>query len=1638
MGGSPMAHQPTSASYCCHAPGCNLNGVEIDAAKALKSDWRCYLCEQPLHPVELAIISDLSPLDLPTYLALPWQSYIRETQPRLRLHWLVDTAEVAVRWCVAIAFAETLAASGGSLAEKLAEEIRKIILRPTLGAWLAILNILSAKDNRPATPLIAPAIFDLYQKELNPRFRSEEQGGTCTNSLLELRNHLVHGGGLSTRAATELWEHHRTTIESLLQAILAATPGVEVISLAQGAATLLKGPVPTKLPDVPAALAGKDDGPWLVSDDTALPLFPLLDYAPVRTMGDDGQVTPTGKSDIPQVYYRASLEKERLSYTPLGSDALCAEQFDLSAFYRLFGFDATPAKKKPGSGSQQNHYQWDDFLKEARNNERPLVGREWDLARIRKWLKGRGTRREEYIPIAWLHGAPGIGKSHLMAKLALDAANETNRQRVFYQCFCGGDGRNNRSSFLNLLRECLLKWEQLQAITPPRTDLEDDKALVADVTGRLKAITELPDLNANNPKAPESYPRLVVFLDGLDELASHDRHFPYLVKQLALPGTVWIVAGRNEHGLGQMFEGPDCEPLFKDDGLNKLTPEAIRSLLLDTALPNVRRELLKMDDDEGEGTNNDFIKKVVANADGLPLYVHLVIDDLEAGRIKADRWQELPERLTDYYNRLLERLGISTPQEDLNKIICILASAEEPLDVESLAKLLTPDALWFDAYLQRIEKSLRLGASLVRKSDTPDGTTGYMLYHQKFREHVAGKVDADGQEEIKPAEKTAPTLKESRWRLYKKACDWAALPDGNLRNHLFRCGNQYALWWGGDEGLAQAHQRLTDFDYLMARTKALPASNITELVKEYGQVCRQLPEGEHKQTFRYWEAFFRERAHILRRGNDIWPTYKILLQLAIEHADDSPVTIASERFLEEGKCNWAWLRRELRPEKVWIDPCVAVFEGHNCPVVGSLVLRNGLILSWAMDESIFIWNLYGNSIFKLEKNKPHTEYNGYSKLARTIELSDGNILTWHQSNYLRIWKPKTNQLIFLTGHSSLVSGAIQLSNKQILSWSYDKSLRLWDLDGTYIITLIGHSSSVYGAIELNNGQILSWSDDGCICLWSHRGKLIDTLSNRLSVGMYSAYELSDKRLVTLSSDHIIRILDIENKKELKLIGHTDWIVKVLELTDGRLLSFSEDKSLRIWGRDGKVLCVLQGHTGDINGAKLLKDGNILSWSNDATLRLWDLEGKLISIFEGHTCAVGGAHELTDGEILSWSSDKTLRLWSKGGCQLAVFDDHTCFIGGALELEGGLILSWSADNTLRIWDKSKFSTNKIDRNVKPVHAIRELRDGQIITLFSDSPAIIWDKEGQSPGAFGEYSGPILDTALLSNENFISWSWNKTLIIWDQKLKQQAILKGHENSVYGAITLSDKRILSWSMDCTLRLWGEGGKRLGVFKGHKDCVYGAFELSKKRILSWSKDRTLRIWDWKGNTLKILRGHSNSVHWAKELSSGKIISWSSFGMLRLWDWKGIPISFIKGFPIRVIGAEELQDGQLLMWSKEYECVLVDIKSGSYKSIHLKDVSNLYPHIYRLLLTKSCHISDIALGSERNTAFVNFIGKPAHDFVLNWHGISHCTSRLLTPDGRAIITQDNGQVCFLRVYRGDQRITISELEQIISQQGAA
>lgn len=1495
--------------------------------------------EREVSAQEVAYPQGLDAATMPTYLAHPWHALCAETHARVKLHWLTDTAELAVRWAVSVALAEVLGANNLTVPKRLAKLIREDIERPTLGRWLGILRELSS--NAPDTPRMSQGIFEVYTQEFEPRFASGNRGGTLETSLLMLRNQIAHGGGMSQDHAASLLAAHMPSLSALLRALIQVTQGAQVVAVDGGQVSLLEGLHPRFI-EPPPQVETERDGAWLINaDGDAIPLLPLAIYEPVHMVDSAGELKDKPGGAAAQVFTRAY--HDRLSYTPLGRDEAHSEVLDVDFFREVFRLDE---QLDPDAATLSvEGVRWDDAIKEARESAQDLIGREQEIKAIKDWLTSRDAYDDTRPTIGWISGGPGLGKSMIMARVASDYSSGKHRGFYFHKFGGGGRARSNRRAFLKLLESALWSWAPLQAITSPPDPQDDGEALVDALAARLEAIQTL---SPHHPKAPR--PAAWIIIDNFDEVIEQDPSFLELVRKLALPGTVWLLCGRPEHGLDdELREG--AEHIF-EGGLPVMRAPDIRAMLLE-GLGNARYALLKRDEDDGQGEiHNAFVERVVEQAQGLPLYVELLLGDLRTGALTVEDDEKLPDGLSDYYDGLMERVGLSTVSRDLPLLISLLARAEEPLDAHALAALLSPHEDDIPVYMERVKTALRVGQSLLRTSTTREGTPGYSLYHQSFQEYVAGRLSTADAPGLPPAALIAQTVYEAERLLYRSSERWESLPGGNLRNHLFRWGTTYALEFQGDHGLEEARHRLTDYAYLHARHEALPPNAVIDLVAEYGALIRRLPSGPDRDRLILWESFFRERAHILARAEAQWPSTRVLLQLAIEHADNSPITQAAQAWMEQGGADdWLWLRRPTRPAKLKENFARRVFEGHADRIEGAAVLPGERLLSWSVDHSLKVWNSATGE--ELETLDAHT-----GSVDGALMLQDQRrALAWDREGGLICWDLELGEATHhFTGHERAVLGAVAIDEHTIISWSEDKTLRTWSLEtGDPLEVMTGHTRPIRDAVLCSPEHILSWSDDKTLRLWSTQGGEALAVMKGHTREVVGAILLPGERALSWDMDNTMRAWQLPAGEELATFeGHEDTPLGAMWLEDETLLSWGKDNTLRRWSMSGEELATLTGHKDWVDGVLMLSATRALSWSKDMSLMLWDLEkGKKITALEGHAGWVRGATQLSGGEILSWSGGGTLRIWevdleTAAVEVLAVLEGHTAGVRGALELESGRLLSWSWDGSMRLWEWER--EEEIAQSVGHrgwIHAHIPFGSGQAMTWASDALAVLWDMNtGHPDKIFAGHEKSVDGVLRLEDGRLVTYSGDQTLRVWDMESGECiSQLEGHDKKIQGALELGAGRVLSWSSDATLKLWDAcDGACLQVFKGHKKLVQGARAVGEDRILSWASDGTVKLWEVStGELVHDMSEHSKLVKGVRLLPDGTALSWSSDKTLKRWDLQtGACLSTLEGHKGLVLDARALDAQRILSIGKNNLMILWDMESGeALQTMETEDVAD-------------------------------------------------------------------------------------------------
>ena len=1383
---------------------------------------------------------------LPCVLAIALEEYLQvsaTTEAKLKLWCACEAVEMLLRFLVIAGIAEHR--STQELPTELLLELREHIERPTLRGWHAMARAIAQRLDPESAAL--PELRNIVLEEISPFILGTVQPATAETSFAELRNALAHGGGVTRAGARQLMDRWQDPIEALLEQTSFLDACTLVVRTLDGELGELRGPSGRLTPLEPtpqlAQLRQAQGSVFLIRGSKVLTLWPMALF---------GEPWPTGGeriegTEVPQVYIRR--DDSGLEFTPLGQDwtfhTRGNEQI-LRDFRFLFKLDRQSGLRGPGTRP---------FEEEIRRDAGEVVGRTDETGKLIEILKGMPQG------VIWVGGQAGSGKSFTIAKavatLLLDPAPET--LLIPYR-FKAGDERCTRGGFLNLAMERLEGWNGL---APRSKELGPTNGSISTLRERLRAI-----LKGH---------RVVFTLDGLDEIALMDPRFALEIPlALALPQVLWVCVGREEAGLPEAFRKAGAlEPW--PGGLPRMGEADLHEMLLDRLGP-LRKRLIRGDRDEGDRVVNTFVQRVARYAEGLPIYVRYVVNDALGGKLSPEAGSYLPPSLAAYHEKILERCDLGNLQQVLSPLVGLLGILREPLQLAALVDLLarrtlvTPDAQG-EALVQ---EALAAIGTILRRRPGADGKDSFTLYHHSFREHVLATP------RMRTVVQTA-----------RDATSTAVLmnvPGAPASAYLFSQGVSHLV----EAGLfGEALSLLTDFCYLMARLTTLQPGGGPGLLQDWELVMASGLVLSPEQL--RWEAFLRERVHILQRGREAWPAYKIFLQLAIEHGDDSPVTHQAEQWLAQNACSWLWLRNPWRPGHAAVDPCLRVLAGHQGLVLGATQLPDGRILSWSEDRTLRLWSPEGSELTVMACGDDCAEG------ARVLRC--GQILSWGTKT-MRLWSTEGALVKVIEGGPvdnfwcmfqgpGLPNGAIELKDGRLLAQELRSS------DGGHLASLEEPGLSLAGALELRDGRLLTWFQEGLLRLCSHAGQPLVTMEGHTN-HVAGALELRNGQILSWAGEGTTRLWSAQGSPVATLETDGGWVNGAAELMNGRLLSLN-DGLLRIWYPDGSLDQVLRAPGGHINGWVELSDSRLLSWT-EATLDLWTAEGTHLRSMEGHATTAGkylpgyevpgfypkgveGATELKDGRLLSWSDDHTLRLWSKEGEALACMEGHTGWVIGALPLASGHILSWSNDSTLRLWSLEK----------------------------------------AEPASSDGHSNELTDVVCLRDRRYLSTSHDSTLRLWSSDGLLLSILSGHTERVWGALELLDGRILSWSEDLTLRLWSPNGAPLStlcaphgksVHYKSREAVIGALELRKGCLVSWAYDGRLTVWSAQGVFLRSLEGHAKPVTHALELRDGQIFSMDEEGTLRLWSAEGAPLKAMAGHTEGTGELLELKDGRLLSWA--------------------------------------------------------------------------------------------------------------------------
>lgn len=705
---------------------------------------------------------------------------------------------------------------------------------------------------------------------------------------------------------------------------------------------------------------------------------------------------------------------------------------------------------------------------------------------------------------------------------------------------------------------------------------------------------------------------------------------------------------------------------------------------------------------------------------------------------------------------------------------------------------------------------------------------------------------------------------------------------------------------------APSSDALTDFAAIMLRLWDGGAEAVEALMADWrAAVAAGTVAGEAA----IWEAFFREREHVLRRAFEFWPAHKILLQLAMEHGDDSPVTAAAEQWLEAGSCDWTWFRDPARPRSSGPSPCLRVFDSDDSTSLQDvLTLGEDRLVSWDYWK-VQVWDRStGNRLSVLKGHREHID--GFA-------LHHGGLaVSWAKQEF-HAWDLMAGERLGdLTGHADKVRGAAFLEDGRLVSWSDDHTARLWDVrERRVLATLKDGDAEVSDAAMLPDGRLATWSLSADVRFWDldavawtgrlkGRGRGILQGLRALEGGGHAAWDPWSGELVVWNAAGTATYLPVP--KDLGSLGAECRI-----LPGGLAVAWERDFLERDKGREVFVwdlnqpayLGVLRGHAASVVDLDVLPDGRLLSWSLDGTLRLWDRWSlDCLAVLEGHHGKVRGAL-LLGSDVLSWGGDGTLRLWDPGEGACRKTFHCPAFVEGARLLGDGILLTWDDLGGLRLWDTTREPLEDSwagDGN--RIAAVVSLGDGRVLTYSDKAPGIrLWD--------------PVSDTCLaehltgdetiqgirrLDDGRVLIWDENMRLLVFDPRTDAIASFRADRKISFAQVkVLAGGRFAWWGDGPEVYVWsGREGEEPLLLEGHGKSVEGVLELPGRRLLTWAKEPEMRVWNLAirkprkvegglamAHCEKVLEGHAEEIRGAVLAPDGILLSWAEDGHVGIWD---------------------------------------------------------------------------------------------------------------------------------------------------------
>jgi WD40 repeat protein len=441
-------------------------------------------------------------------------------------------------------------------------------------------------------------------------------------------------------------------------------------------------------------------------------------------------------------------------------------------------------------------------------------------------------------------------------------------------------------------------------------------------------------------------------------------------------------------------------------------------------------------------------------------------------------------------------------------------------------------------------------------------------------------------------------------------------------------------------------------------------------------------------TLKIWNLVSRELLEILQ-GHTDW-----VQTVAITENGNYVISGGADNILQVWDLQSDMQPLTLRGHQHWIRAVTTTRDSQK-------------VISGSVDHTLKIWDLEsGEVLYSLQ---------GHTREITSVAIIDQQrFISASNDRTLRIWDIETGATLkILTGHTGDIRHvAVTPDGRKAISAAIDNTLKVWDLDSVIeqaniqsedirlvsvailpgsnrAISTISNLSETQTSLATWNLQQYGWSSNtfavlpcskkllaasrrqldakfkpvslhdafaafekSALKIWDlETGQELSTLADPAGGILAIAVTPDGKIAVTASRDNTLRVWDLDNELELRVLRHQEfWRIHTMAITADCQLSISAgalENDLRVWDlQDATELMVLKGHSGNICAVEILPGRRAISASYDHTLKIWDLESaQVLHTLVGHNHRVAAVSATPDGRrAASVSDDCALKVW----------------------------------------------------------------------------------------------------------------------------------------------------------------------------------------------------------------------------------------------------------------------------------------------------------------------------------------------------------------------------------------------------------